>query len=58
MTTTDPTRTSESATSGGAARRAGTGTTGTRILGIATIISMGWLIAFGLGILTRGSRPG
>ena len=26
-----------------------TGTRGTRILGIATIVSMGWLVAFGLG---------
>jgi len=29
--------------------RAGTGTTATRVLGIATLITMGWLIAFGLG---------
>jgi heme exporter protein C len=28
---------------------AGTGTRGTRLLGIATIIAMGWLVAFGLG---------
>lgn len=28
---------------------AGTGSRGTRILGIATIITMGWLVAFGLG---------
>ena len=30
-------------------QRAGTGTRGTRILGILTIVSMVWLIAFGLG---------
>lgn len=29
--------------------RSGTGTPGTRILGIATIVAMGWLVAFGLG---------
>ena len=28
---------------------AGTGTRATRVLGIATIVSMGWLVAFGLG---------
>jgi heme exporter protein C len=28
---------------------AGTGTRGTRIIGIATIVAMGWLVAFGLG---------
>ncbi len=31
------------------ARRRGTGTTATRALGIATIVAMGWLVAFGLG---------
>jgi heme exporter protein C len=30
-------------------QRAGTGTRGTRILGILTIVSMVWLVAFGLG---------
>ncbi len=30
-------------------RRAGTGTTATRALGIATVVMMGWLVAFGLG---------
>jgi len=58
MTTTDPSRTSESATSGGTARRAGTGTTGTRILGIATIVVMGWLVAFGLGFSPQDRDQG
>jgi heme exporter protein C len=58
MTTTDPTSTGPTATAPTAATgtspaapstRAGTGTRGTRILGIATIVSMGWLVAFGLG---------
>jgi heme exporter protein C len=30
-------------------RRRGTGTTATRVLGLATIVMMGWLVAFGLG---------
>ena len=30
-------------------RRAGTGTIATRVLGAATIVTMGWLVAFGLG---------
>lgn len=30
-------------------RRAGTGTRATRIIGVATIVMMGWLVAFGLG---------
>lgn len=30
-------------------RRAGTGTTATRVLGFAMLITMGWLVAFGLG---------
>ena len=42
MTTTDKAPTSQS-------QRSGTGTRGTRILGIITIVSMGWLVAFGLG---------
>lgn len=33
----------------GRASRSGTGTTATRVLGIATLIAMGWLVAFGLG---------
>jgi heme exporter protein C len=32
-----------------ATRRRGTGTAATRVLGIATIVTMGWLVAFGLG---------
>ena len=32
-----------------ATRGAGTGTTATRVLGIATLVTMGWLVAFGLG---------
>lgn len=50
MTTTDPTLpTSESTTTPGMTPSRGTGTRATRVLGIATIIAMGWLIAFGLG---------
>jgi len=30
-------------------RRLGTGTAATRVLGIATLVTMGWLVAFGLG---------
>lgn len=30
-------------------RRLGTGTTATRVIGIATLVMMGWLVAFGLG---------
>jgi heme exporter protein C len=50
MTTTDPFRTGERPTGDptGAAT-AGTGTRGTKIIGIATIVAMGWLVAFGLG---------
>ncbi|MGB9348138.1 MAG: cytochrome c biogenesis protein CcsA [Ilumatobacteraceae bacterium] len=48
MTTTDPNLTSEH--DGAVASTAGgTGTRGTRIIGIATIVAMGWLVAFGLG---------
>lgn len=32
-----------------ARRRRGTGTNATRALGVATIVTMGWLVAFGLG---------
>jgi heme exporter protein C len=44
--------TTESKATGGRAAvstSAGTGSRGTRILGILTIITMGWLVAFGLG---------
>ena len=47
MTTTDPRPTGES-TDAERARR-GTGTRGTRVVGIATIVAMVWLVAFGLG---------
>lgn len=50
MTTTDPVTTESAplqASAGG--RRRGTGTRATRILGVATIVAMGWLVAFGLG---------
>ena len=42
MTTTDPRQTSEPTDSRPARR--GTGTRGTRVIGIATIIAMGWLV--------------
>lgn len=45
MTTTSDTLTDAPAP----ARRRGTGTPATRALGIATIVAMGWLVAFGLG---------
>lgn len=51
MTTTDPTLTgdptdtSDVRGSGGV----GTATRGTRIIGILTVVAMGWLVAFGLG---------
>ncbi len=45
MTTTPTIRSEQSA----ATRGAGTGTTATRVLGIAMLITMGWLVAFGLG---------
>lgn len=44
MTTTE-----SKPTTVGVSTAANTGSRGTRILGIATIIAMGWLIAFGLG---------
>jgi heme exporter protein C len=47
MTTTDPARLGETTSSGAAVL--GTGTRATRLLGIATIVTMGWLVAFGLG---------
>jgi heme exporter protein C len=46
MTTTDPTSTASPAVTPSSA---GTGTRGTRIIGIATLVAMGWLVAFGLG---------
>jgi heme exporter protein C len=46
MTTTDSPRTSDP--TGAPSRRHGTGTRGTRIIGIATIAAMAWLTAFGL----------
>jgi len=50
MTTIDPARTDQSIHSTGVdGSRRGTGTRATRILGIGTIITLGWLIAFGLG---------
>ncbi len=50
MTTIDPARsTRESVHEPADGSRAGTGTRGTRIFGIATIVAMGWLVAFGLG---------
>lgn len=48
MTTIDPARSTREAVHEQPAG-AGTGTRGTRILGIATIVAMGWLVAFGLG---------
>ena len=61
MTTTNPDPTH--ALAGGIPASApvvlSTGTRGTRILGIATIVSMGWLVAFGLGFspADRKRRP-
>lgn len=51
MTTTDPTFTGDQVESAGDRRGGGAGTSsrGTRIIGIATIVSMAWLVAFGLG---------
>lgn len=43
-TSTDPTQSTAAPV-----RRRGTGTPATRVLGIATIVTMGWLVAFGLG---------
>jgi heme exporter protein C len=47
MTPSTPTRTIESPAE--QVDRSGTGTFATRMLGIATLITMGWLVAFGLG---------
>ena len=49
MTTTDPTLTHPDPTGDVPVPGRGTGTRGTRIVGFATIVSMGWLVAFGLG---------
>jgi heme exporter protein C len=49
MTTTDPTPSQTDPAGAPPSTGAGTGTRGTRIVGIATIIAMGWLVAFGLG---------
>ena len=49
MTTLHPAASRATDAVAGSPRRAGTGTTATRILGIATIVSMCWLVAFGLG---------
>ena len=49
MTTTDPTLSPTDPDGARPDTGAGTGTRGTRIIGIATIIAMGWLVAFGLG---------
>ncbi|HSL73651.1 MAG TPA: cytochrome c biogenesis protein CcsA [Ilumatobacteraceae bacterium] len=46
MTTTDTPRTTERTDE--PAPRRGTGTRGTRVIGIATIVAMAWLVAFGL----------
>lgn len=48
MTTTTTTSTDQTGVDTPAGRR-GTGTAATRILGTATVITMAWLIAFGLG---------
>jgi heme exporter protein C len=48
MTTTDPNLTSRTGEAG-VSTSAGTGSRGTRVIGILTIIAMGWLVAFGLG---------
>jgi heme exporter protein C len=58
MTTTDPTRTTDSPAQGDTPRQTGTGTTGTRVIGILTIITMGWLVAFGLGISPQDRDQG
>ena len=49
MTTTDPTLSPTDPDGARPDTGAGTGTRGTRIIGIATIVAMGWLVAFGLG---------
>jgi len=49
MTTLDPASTDQSPTTGRGAARRGTGTRATRLVGIGAIVSLAWLIAFGLG---------
>jgi heme exporter protein C len=49
MTTTDPTLADTDPSDAPVDGRRATGTRGTRVIGIATIVAMGWLIAFGLG---------
>ena len=49
MTTTDPTLAQTDPADDRRPSGAGTGTRGTRIIGIATIVAMVWLVAFGLG---------
>jgi heme exporter protein C len=49
MTTTSTTPTDQTGVDTSSARRRGTGTAATRALGIATVVTMAWLIAFGLG---------
>jgi heme exporter protein C len=48
MTTTSSTPTDQTAVDTSSVRRRGTGTAATRALGIATVVTMAWLIAFGL----------
>lgn len=57
MTTTDPARPGAAAPATGAGH-AGTGTRGTRLVGIATIVTMGWLVAFGLGFSPKERDQG
>ncbi len=55
MTTTDPVRGTSQVADGAATAgadasvRRGTGTRATRVIGIATVVALGWLVAFGLG---------
>ena len=49
MTTTDPTLSTTDSPDSGPETGVGSGTRATRIIGIATIVAMGWLVAFGLG---------
>jgi heme exporter protein C len=48
MTTTSTTPTGQTPVDASSVRRRGTGTAATRALGIATVVTMAWLIAFGL----------
>jgi heme exporter protein C len=49
MTTTDPTLSQTDPADAPLTSGAGTGTRGTRVIGVATIVAMAWLVAFGLG---------